>query len=557
MTQDFEYVLDMLEVHKELQESVIRDIVRRIVKNAGKMTDTAAWQAECAQESGVLLNDIIKWSARASKTLKKEIRQAFDDAETKVFDYDDAVVEAAGFDPVEFKSISPEMADIWNATLSKTSTVAVNLTKTIAVTSQTKYIQACDLASMQVSSGAFSYDTAIRNAIKSAAAQGVSVIYPSGWVDGLDVAIRRSVLTGVNQTAGQLQMMRAGELDNDIMEITAHAGARLEHAIWQGKLVSLSGKKGYLTLRDIGYGDVRGFMGANCRHNWHIFFVGISTPAYTPAQLEDFKNETVTYNGKDIPLWKANDRQRAMERDIKAKKRQLVAIDEALKNTDDEVLKSGLNADFESLAVKLKSQEAKLKDFCKQTDIARQPSREQVFSVKTEKAIKYWGKSVSQKAVWSNKKAVDNLYKDDIIKSTKPITEVHNLQYIGKIDKNLYQRAAVNNILSDEVIITDNRIQHIIDRRGQAFYDEYSPYFSDIISNPDYIFKDKSDNTAIAAKTFTHNNTTVNLVVRLIVEGENSEFKNSILTAIKENKKRFKQRLRNNEYIYKKFDKSE
>ncbi len=201
--------------------------------------------------------------------------------------------------------------------------------------------------------------------------------------------------------------------------------------------------------------------------------------------------------------------------------------------------------------------ETKLKDFCKQTGIPRQPSREQVSSVKTEKGIENWGKSVSQKAVWSNKKAVDNLYKDDIIKSTKPITEVHNLQYIGKIDKNLYQRAAVNNILSDEVIITDNRIQHIIDRRGQAFYDEYSPYFSDIISNPDYIFKDKSDNTAIAAKTFTHNNTTVNLVVRLIVEGENSEFKNSILTAIKENEKRFKQRLRNNEYIYKKFDKSE
>ena len=202
-----------------------------------------------------------------------------------------------------------------------------------------------------------------------------------------------------------------------LMEITAHAGARPEHASWQGKLVSLSGKKGYLSLQDIGYGDVRGFMGANCRHNWHNFFVGISTPAYTPEQLDGFKNKTVTYNGKDVPLWKANDYQRAIERDIKAKKRQLVALDEAMKNTDDALLKSGVQTDFDNLAVKLKSQEARLKDFCQQTGIPRQPSREQVFSVKTENGIKSWGKSVSQKAVWGNKKAVDNFAESGIMRS--------------------------------------------------------------------------------------------------------------------------------------------
>lgn len=430
MTQDFEYVLDMLNVHKELQESIIRDITRRIVKNAGLVTETAAWQAECAQQSGIMLDEIIKTSADAAKVLEKEIKKAFDDAETKIFDYDDAIIEAAGFDPVEFKSISPEMADIWSATLSKTSTEAVNLTKTVAVTSQSKYIQACDLASMQVSSGAFSYDTAIRNAIKSAAVQGVSVLYPSGWVDSLDVAVRRSVLTGVNQTAGQLQMMRAKEFDNDIMEITAHAGARFEHALWQGKLVSLSGKKGYLSLSDIGYGDVRGFMGANCRHNLHNFFVGISTPAYTSEQLEEFKNATVTYDGKDVPLWKANDYQRAMERGIKAKKRQLVALDEAMNNTDDVLLKSGLKTDFDSLAVKLKSQEAKLKDFCKQTGISRQPSREQVFSAKTENGIKSWGKSVSSKAVVAAQKHYDIWRKSIGAENTpKTLAKYYEMKY--------------------------------------------------------------------------------------------------------------------------------
>lgn len=46
------------------------------------------------------------------------------------------------------------------------------------------------------------------------------------------------------------------------------------------------------------------------------------------------------------------------------------------------------------------------------------------------------------------------------------------------------------------------------------------------------------------------------MVLRLAVEGENQEYKNSIITAIKENDKRFLQRLRNNEPVYK-IDKKE
>ena len=65
------------------------------------------------------------------------------------------------------------------------------------------------------------------------------------------------------------------------------------------------------------------------------------------------------------------------------------------------------------------------------------------------------------------------------------------LKYIGKIDISLYQKVTNKKILTEEVIITDDQIQHIIDRRGQDFYDKYNKYFSEIITNPDYIFEDK------------------------------------------------------------------
>ncbi len=167
-----------------------------------------------------------------------------------------------------------------------------------------------------------------------------------------------------------------------------------------------------------------------------------------------------------------------------------------------------------------------------------------------------WYEGLSQEkktAIKAYKKNVDKSKKSGIIKNAKDKSEVPQLHYIGKIDKRIYS-CITKDIRTDEVIITDNRIQHIIERRGQEFYDKYKNVFSEIISDPDYVFKDKMPNTAIAAKTFESENSSINIVLRLIVEGEDETYKNSIITAIKESDKRFRQRLRNNDVLYKKLD---
>ena len=430
ITPEFwDYELDILQTNRDLQESILRDIVRRVLKADLSVTDTAAWQAEKIQGAGMVYEDLIGEITKAAGATEQEIKSIFSDVQAEVFNYDDELVIKAGYKPAEIKKLSPAMARIWNAALKKTCTEAKNLTKTTAITSQSLYIQACDLAHMQITSGAFSYQDAIRSAVKSAARQGITVVYDSGWVSSLDVAIRRSVLTGVNQTAGQLQLMRAQELDHDIMETTAHMGARWEHAMWQGKLVSLSGKPGYLTLADIGYGDVRGFMGANCRHNWYPFWPGISTPAYTPEQLEEFRIAKVTYNGEDIPIADAIQKQRGYERSIRAKKRELVMLDEAMKNGQD------MQESFLQTSAQLKNRENKLKDFCRQTGLRRDRSREQIFAVKTENAVRGFDRSVAQKAVWADKKAVDILGRSDIMKM-KGVQTVNSGGITGALNPN-------------------------------------------------------------------------------------------------------------------------
>lgn len=395
--------LGYLQTHKDLQESIIRDVVRRLIKTDFNMSDTAAWQTEKLQQAGMVYSDIVSEVGKRTKKSTEDIQKIFSDAKVEVFDYGDEILEKAGYVPEEFKTLSPKMSRVLNAAFKKTTKEVRNLTMTTASTTQSLFIRSCDLAHMQIASGAFTYQDAIKNAIKNAAKESIKIIYPSGKITSLDAAVRRAVLTGTNQTAGQLQEMRADDMDVDLMEITAHSGARPEHASWQGKVVSRSGRAGYLTLEEIGYGEVKGFMGANCRHNWHLYFEGVSKSAYTPEQLEAFANEKVTYNGEELPVWEARDRQRAMERSIKSSKQLLVAYDEAGKNvfTDEERLQ--WKSQFNDEAVKLKGKEAKLKDFCEQTGLNRDKFREQVFSTTTENGIKGFGKSVSQKAVQSAK----------------------------------------------------------------------------------------------------------------------------------------------------------
>ena len=408
--------VELLQAHKALEESIIRETVRRLLKTDFQITETAGYQITKAQEAGVLYETIVKEASKSSKKTVEEIKEAFGAAGLSEvgFSYEGELSKRA--DAEKVKEYSPVMRQLYAAALNKACTSAVNFTKTTASTTQTTFINACDLAHNQIISGVFSYEAALANAIKSAADTGATTIhYESGVSRQLDSALRSAVMTGINQTVGEKALMDADILGTDIMEITITAAARPEHARWQGRLVSLSGRRGYLSLSDVGYGSVTGIFGANCGHNWNPFIEGISKRIYSDEELSKLSNETVTYNGVTMPKWQAVDKQRSAERVIKKQKRELVAYDEALKNHDSTEIRSKFN----KTAEKLKKNEKTLQDFCNQTGLKRDRFREQVFAAETENNIKNWGKSVSQKAVWANKRALTEQLENDIIKEIK------------------------------------------------------------------------------------------------------------------------------------------
>ncbi len=384
---------DLIKLYSDLDNAIISDIVRRIVKN-GEMTETAKWQAKQLQESGMVYDDVIAEIAKRTNSTQDQVRTLFEKSGVESVKNDNVVYKAAGLEGIV--RLSPAAMQTLNAGYVKCSGDLSNLTLTTANTAQQAYITACNNAYMQISSGAFDYNTAIRNAVKAAAVEGTEVLYPSGHRDKLDVAVRRSVLTGVGQTCRQLSLINAQDMGCDLMEITAHSTARPSHAEWQGQLVSLSGRKGYLSLKDIGYGTGDGFGGWNCRHDWYPFFEGISVRNYSDERLREMNAKNIEYNGKKYTEYEISQIQRKFERDIRSLKRKAVAYDTARSNAPDDVLRQRFSDDFAAVSVKLKNKEHQLGDFLEKTGQLSDNARTQVLG---------FGRSVSQKAVWAEKKS--------------------------------------------------------------------------------------------------------------------------------------------------------
>ncbi len=428
---------DILALYGKLDESGVAAICKRLAR-MGFVSSATIWQANRLQEAGLLYSEMISMIAKATGQSETMVKKLFEDAGVKAVSYDDKVYRAAGLSPLPLQLSSP-MLTVLQAGLAKTNGLMRNLTLTTAVSAQQAYMQATDLAYMQVSTGVMDYQSAIAQAVKTAAEGGLSVLYPSGHVDQLDVAIRRACLTGVNQTCAQVQIAHADEMGCDLVETTAHVGARPSHAAWQGKVFSRSGLSDrYPPFSNTGYGTGAGLCGWNCRHSFFPFFEGLSESAYPREKLEDFNTRTVEYDGKKMSYYEATQKQRQMERQIRKTKRTLTGIDAARKEADSPQLK----AEFHRQAVKLKKQEKTLKEFCNQTELYRRNNREQVYASRSGG----FNRSVAQKAVWANKR-VEKQRKYDKIKVRETIQ---------------WSNSAITKRYQDERIISKSRNERAI-----------------------------------------------------------------------------------------------
>lgn len=360
------------ELWQQVEDDILRDIARRIgaLDELEPLTPTAQWQAWRYEQVQACHQDVLSLLAKYSGKSREVIRQTLLDAALTTLASDDAVYRAAGLEPPPVER-SEALNNLLNAGYRQTLGTWRNLTATTAHTVTGEFERALDRAWLQVASGAFDYKTAVKRAVNGLADHMAGVTYPSGHKDTLEVAARRAVLTGVNQTCAKLQLARAEEMGCEFVEVTAHAGARPEHAVWQGKIYHRGGAIVYEGVRyedfetATGYGTGPGLCGWNCRHNFYPFFPGMSVPNYTADRLAELNARDIEYNGQKYTRYEITQMQRALERRVRKYKRRYLAEDAA-------------GVDTAATAVRLKQARQELNAFTRATGSRNDSSRTSV-----------------------------------------------------------------------------------------------------------------------------------------------------------------------------------
>ena len=355
----------MVELYSEVEADILADMARRISKY-DFFIPAAEHQLRVLEEMGAEQAYILRKLAELTGRSEEELRQLFEAAGGKALVSDRADYRRAGLHPPALNT-SQELQKVLNAGLHQTQGLFTNLTRTTALDSGGRFRDVLDRAWLQVSTGGFDANTAIRSAIKELTRQGLTTVdYSSGRTMSVEAAVRMNVVTGVNQTALQLQETMADEMDSDLVETTAHSGARPSHAKWQGKVFSRSGKsKKYPDFRRAtGYGTGPGLGGWNCRHSFHPYFEGMAR-TYGAGELKKLEEKSITYNGEKLTEYEASQRQRYMERQIRRWKREQQAMKAA-------------GQPQEEAKAKLKEWRALQSDFVEQTGLKRQYDRERV-----------------------------------------------------------------------------------------------------------------------------------------------------------------------------------
>ena len=372
---------------QQVEDDILRDVARRISK-MDTLTPTANWQLWRYEQTEALRQDVVKKLARYTGKSEAEIRRLMQEAATRSMEAEDEIYYHYGKEPTPFADNATLQA-LLNAGYQQTAGTFHNLTATTANTVSGQFEAVLDRAHLKVSSGAFDYKSAVKSAVDSLADTMKYVTYPTGHTDTLEVAARRAVLTGVNQTGAKLQVARADEMGVEFFETTAHGGARPSHAEWQGRQFHRGGAVDYMGKHypdfeaATGYGTGAGLCGWNCRHTFFAIFPELGAPpAWTQESLEALNARDIEYNGGRYTRYEISQMQRARERTVRKYKRRYLAEDAA-------------GADTTASAVKLRQARQELTDFISATGGRADSARTSVAG---------FGRSEGSKATWAAKK---------------------------------------------------------------------------------------------------------------------------------------------------------
>ena len=243
----------------------------------------------------------------------------------------------------------------------------------MAANVQKAWYEASTTAITGIQKGGLSYDEALSNAVRKLG-DSFTVRYSSGRTTSPDVALRRLMVTEMSQAGGRMSLEAMESYGHELAITSTHYGARPSHAMWQGKPFGIHGAvivdgvkyPGMVELTD--YGSVTGLKGINCRHMIEPYF-----PNITELPDREFKAEKARWGKSSDEYYEATQRQRALERRVRATKTTVAQME-----------KVGLGLEDPAYVQKrlvLGRQQKELRKFLDSTGLPRLREREKAYGV--------------------------------------------------------------------------------------------------------------------------------------------------------------------------------
>lgn len=355
---------EVLGVIDEFEKYVIAEVARRLVR-LGYDQHSDAFRRKLKRESDKVFSEVLTRVGVFINHSDEVLHETFEKAINKNVKSENDRFKRCGMAGI---GVTPKMVKIANEHFNFAKAEVRKYCARSAYTSSQLFINVAGDIYKDIYTGKETMHQIIKRHVERMAGGGLTITHPvSGRVDRLDVAVRRSVLTAINQASGKVNLEYCDEAGLDLVEVTSHMGARPSHAAWQGGVYSRSGSS--VKYPDFetstGYGTGAGLCGWNCRHNFYGYVDGMPR-ARSDDEIADLDSGELHWGGETFTPYEASQKQRELERGIRATKRELIGLESAGKAVPQAERHIYAKA-YETKAVKLARQRRELNSFCTST----------------------------------------------------------------------------------------------------------------------------------------------------------------------------------------------
>ena len=124
-----------------------------------------------------------------------------------------------------------------------------------------------------------------------------------------------------------------------------------------------------------------------------------------------------------------------------------------------------------------------------------------------------------------------------------------DIHIVGMINREIF-KVVTKDILTEEVIITNERIEHIKNNHP-GDYEGFGDYLKEMVESPDYILEANKPHSAMILKSFANGAELFKTIIRIKDSNDNHEYQNSIITFIKINQKEWNRLIKHKKVLYK------